>query len=219
LGEEDPILALQVETVGQGDKLQRKEDFQDLLDRGQTTLKVPKTPITGYANKNPEEAFCEAVGLLVTYGPRAVHEKIRHWLDVVLPGQVKLAQRVVRRYLEARHSRSKCMQCSAKPTVAYHWADGRAMAWFCDKHAEKWKSEAERDIVKTVKIKDGLAPDKISHYLQAVLKQKHRDDTDREEWALFDSEGKKVLKWFGSEKPSKERVLKEERRIQHFKNL
>ena len=98
IGQKDPILALQVDAVshdpsyvGAKGELQQKEDFQRLLDQGQKTLRVPSTPITGYANKSPEEAFCEAIGLLVAYGPRAVHEKIRSWLDVVLPGNVKLA--------------------------------------------------------------------------------------------------------------------------------
>ena len=98
--ESDPILSLQVATVSEGYQpggfagrgLDKREDFQAMLDKGETKLRVPQTPITGYAGKNSEEAFCETVGLLVAYGPRAVHEKIRSWLDVVLPGQVKLAQ-------------------------------------------------------------------------------------------------------------------------------
>ncbi len=90
----DPILALQVESLSHNREtrdLQSKADFQALLDRGVKTLRVPNTPITGYANKNPEEAFCETLGMLVAYGPMAVHEKIRHWLDVTLPGAVKTA--------------------------------------------------------------------------------------------------------------------------------
>jgi len=52
----------------------------------------------------------------------------------------------------------------------------------------------------------------------AVLKQKHREDKDRQEWALFDSKGERVLEWFGPEKPSDERVQKAEARVQFFKN-
>lgn len=92
---DDPILALQVDAVSHdphyGD-LQTKEDFQKLLDSGTTTLRVPQHPVTGYGNKNPEEAFCETIGLLVAYGPRAVHERVRWWLDTALPGSVKLAK-------------------------------------------------------------------------------------------------------------------------------
>lgn len=110
LGTTNPLLALQVDALSHDpayssgrEGLQSKEDFQKLLDRGETTLRVPKTPITGYANKNPEEAFCEAIGLLVSYGPRAVHKKVRSWLDIVLPGQVKLAmaRRVADRFAAA----------------------------------------------------------------------------------------------------------------------
>lgn len=98
VGSIDPILALQVDAISHDPsytsgpvELQKKEDFQRLLDRGQRTLRVPKTPISGYANKSPEEAFCEAIGLLVAQGPRAVHEKVKWWLDVILPGAFKLA--------------------------------------------------------------------------------------------------------------------------------
>ncbi len=52
----------------------------------------------------------------------------------------------------------------------------------------------------------------------SVLRKKFRDDKDRSEWALMDSEGKKVLRWFGPEKPSDDRVRKEEKRIQYFKH-
>lgn len=93
---DDPILGLQVAAYSgerENESKQSKEDFQKMYDEGVRTLRVPKTPITGYAGKNSEEAFCEAVGLLVAYGPRAVHERVRWWLDTALPGQVKLARR------------------------------------------------------------------------------------------------------------------------------
>lgn len=52
----------------------------------------------------------------------------------------------------------------------------------------------------------------------ARLVEKYRKDKDRKEWALLESDGPRVLKWFGTTKPSDERVLKEERRIQYFKH-
>ena len=124
LGDTDPLLALQVEALshdrayGGRDGLQTKEDFQKLLDEGQRTIRVPKTPISGYANKNPEEAFCEAIGLLVTYGPRAVHEKIRGWLNIVLPGQVKMAQRIVDRWAADKIRAYKVMHLDGNELVA-----------------------------------------------------------------------------------------------------
>lgn len=52
----------------------------------------------------------------------------------------------------------------------------------------------------------------------ARLVQKYREDKDRKEWALLESDGPKVLKWFGTKKPSEEQVQKEEARIQYFKH-
>jgi hypothetical protein len=93
--EKDPILALQVDALNwnpqYSDKLNRKEDYQKLLDEGIKTLQVPKTPISGYANKNTEEAFCEVIGLLVAFGPRTVHERVRGWFNIIFPDQVKLS--------------------------------------------------------------------------------------------------------------------------------
>lgn len=97
MGATDPILALQVDAASHDSEfksLQSKEDFQKLLDSGTKTLVVPQTPITGYANKNPEEAFCEALGLLVAYGPRALHERVRLWLETALPNDAKVTARV-----------------------------------------------------------------------------------------------------------------------------
>lgn len=97
MADTDPILALQVDSISQKDgnlrDLQSKEDFQRLFDSGERTIQVPKTPITGYANKNPEEAFCEALGLLVAYGSKALHERVRWWLRTVAPGAFKTAHR------------------------------------------------------------------------------------------------------------------------------
>lgn len=105
LGDKDPILALQAEAVSQDYEYNTKEDFQAVLDRGIRTLRTPKTPITGYANKNPEEAFCEAIGILVAYGAQAVHERVRAWLHTAMPGEVKLAQ-LVDRFLSAARRKS-----------------------------------------------------------------------------------------------------------------
>ena len=92
---DDPVLALQVESLTSNWEFkdtQSKEDFQALYDKGVRTLKVPKTPITGYANKNTEEAFCEALGLLIAFGPNVLHERIRSWLRVTFGGDVKVAR-------------------------------------------------------------------------------------------------------------------------------
>lgn len=89
----DPILALQLDVLSYGHESKAydsREDFEEALASGIRTLPVPQTPITGYAGKNPEESFCEAIGLLVGFGPMAVHPLIRHWLEMAIPGLVKL---------------------------------------------------------------------------------------------------------------------------------
>jgi hypothetical protein len=94
IGDSDPIFALQVDAISHDRAYgspQTKEDFQKLYDSGVRTLRAPEHPVTGYGNKNPEEAFCEAIGLLVAYGPQTVHERVRWWLQTALPGQVKVA--------------------------------------------------------------------------------------------------------------------------------
>jgi len=55
--------------------------------------------------------------------------------------------------------------------------------------------------------------------VESTLVQKHNDKTNKEEWALISKHSGRVLKWFGSAKPSKEEVAKEEHRIQYFKHL
>ncbi len=101
----DPVLALQLDVLSRENEgssgWEERSDFQRAFDGGTRTVTVPKTPITGYAGKNPEEAFCEALALLVAYGPRAVNAKIRHWLEIVVPGKIKLAARVAERFLAA----------------------------------------------------------------------------------------------------------------------
>jgi len=54
---------------------------------------------------------------------------------------------------------------------------------------------------------------------EARLVRRYNKNHNRVEWALVSrSNPKKVLRWFGPRKPSKERVLSEERRVQWFKH-
>ena len=123
MGQKDPVLALQVAALSQKAsistrELNTKEDFQKLLDNGTKTLKVPKTPITGYANKNPEEAFCETIGLLVAYGPRAVDPVVRQWLDIVLPGEVRTASSKLARVIPIDKNRIKSLAQDLEELIA-----------------------------------------------------------------------------------------------------
>lgn len=52
----------------------------------------------------------------------------------------------------------------------------------------------------------------------AILVQRVNKETGTKQWALISKKKPhRVLKWFGAKKPSKERVQKEEKRIQFFK--
>lgn len=87
----DPVLYLQVETLTHGHGNYGKsvffslDELKELIAKGTVTYPVPNNPITAYAAKNPEEAFCEAFGYLVAYGPRSVLPLVRSWLRTVLP--------------------------------------------------------------------------------------------------------------------------------------
>jgi hypothetical protein len=103
----DPILSLQFEGLSSGIDPSfmvdwtKREDIEEYLAKGgQNPVKVPRNPITAYAMKNREEAFCEAVGLMVSYGPRALPKAVVSWLRQILPSlKVGMAHRVAARFL------------------------------------------------------------------------------------------------------------------------
>ena len=88
---EDPELALQVATIlfdpaTKDLQLWSLSRIWDYMNKGgDSHFMVPKRPITGYAAKNTEEAFCETLGLLVGYGPRTLHPEVRNWLQRFVP--------------------------------------------------------------------------------------------------------------------------------------
>lgn len=85
----DPLLAIRLEILSwpfddNQEPISTREDLNAAIESGQKVF-VPKIPITPYASKNPQEAFCEALSLLVIYGPRTVHPLIQKWLKTALP--------------------------------------------------------------------------------------------------------------------------------------
>lgn len=56
------------------------------------TLAVPAHPVTAYGTKDAEETFCEVLGLLIGYGPRAVDPVVRALFDTVTNQMVKKAR-------------------------------------------------------------------------------------------------------------------------------
>ena len=87
----DPILALQLETLlhdprySSLDLISVRSIKTYLEQGGDPIVKVTTRPITGYAGKSPEEAFCEALGMLVAYGPKTVLPSVRKMMEIILP--------------------------------------------------------------------------------------------------------------------------------------
>jgi len=100
LAMEDPILFLQLGTLIHSPtykdlRLFSWEDLTKYMIRyGEKTVRVPTLPISGYAGKNPEEAFCEALGLLVAYGPKAVLGPVRVMLRALLGSGVRTSSHI-----------------------------------------------------------------------------------------------------------------------------
>jgi hypothetical protein len=88
---ENPILSLQLATLYDDPRYKRldlisMDQIKEYLDNGgDPKVRVPGKPISGYAAKNTEEAFCEALGLLVGHGPRALLPEIRAALQILFP--------------------------------------------------------------------------------------------------------------------------------------
>lgn len=93
----DPVLHLQLETLIHDPTYKYMDPLgmwgvkRLIEEKGITEVRVPKHPITGYAGKNTEEAFCEVMGLLVGYGPLAVSPEVKKWFWQMQPN-VRMAQ-------------------------------------------------------------------------------------------------------------------------------
>jgi hypothetical protein len=84
----DPIRWLQVQGLGhdRSYRFERGEDIRRWLDGGgEPVVQVTRRPVTGYGHKAPEEAFCDALGMLIAYGPRTVLPEVQQMLGVLLP--------------------------------------------------------------------------------------------------------------------------------------
>lgn len=93
----DPILFLQMGTLLHHPALRELHLYsvkrvEEYLAKGESPLvNVPTHPITAYAGKNSEEAFCEALGNYVAYGPRAVFPVVYQMLESVLHNKIRTA--------------------------------------------------------------------------------------------------------------------------------
>jgi len=90
--DEDPILYLQLNGLAYDNEYRHLGLLgaygikKHLDDGGTPVLVVNSKPISAYGAKNKEEAFCEAFGLAVAHGPRAVLPDVLVLLKAVLPG-------------------------------------------------------------------------------------------------------------------------------------
>lgn len=88
---QDPVMYLQVQTLLHSPAykdydLYSMKRIRSYVDSGQDPIvKVTTKPITGYGAKSPEEGFCEALGLLVAYGPKTVLPEVRRMINVFFP--------------------------------------------------------------------------------------------------------------------------------------
>lgn len=80
--EHDPVTYRQLESVRDWNKVAKML----ISDRpAKKPLMVRKHPITRYGETNAEEAFCEAYGYYMAYGPRTLLPAVRKRLSIVLP--------------------------------------------------------------------------------------------------------------------------------------
>ena len=104
----DPILYVQISTLLHSPAYKSYNLFsaekirQYLSNGGDPIVYTPKRPVTGYGGKDPAEAFCEAIGLLVAYGPRAVLPEVRDFLQGIYPSLKIANQNVMTRGKTAR---------------------------------------------------------------------------------------------------------------------
>jgi len=83
---------------------------------------------------------------------------------------------------------------------------------------QKIQEELNKRITKAIQDFKSFPEIKEAMTRSAILVQKVNPKSGNKEWCLVSKKDKKPLKYFGPEKPSKEKVQKEEKRIQYFKN-
>ena len=149
---EDPILTLQLETLMhdpryRGLDLLTIESIQKYLEGGgDPILQVAASPITGYAAKNQEEAFCETLGLLVGYGPHALLPEVRGLLHVLIPG-VKVGS-MGREAVIREEDGQYCVRSPSNPDWSGGCFDTKGEAEDRLKQVEYFKRQARRVVVR-----------------------------------------------------------------------
>lgn len=86
---------------------------------------LSSAPVSAYGAKDPEEAFCEALGLLAAYGLRAVLPEVAQWLRAVVPAVRPKGNRrpMPRKRNSAIARRGEGDDAEPARTTADHWTD------------------------------------------------------------------------------------------------
>ena len=67
-----------------------RAELETLIATNYTHANLPAHPITAYGEKNPEEAFCEALAGLVSRGPLRIHPLVQGLLRLVLGPELRI---------------------------------------------------------------------------------------------------------------------------------
>lgn len=178
----NPILYLQMEGIFFSPYYMNKDILgsHDAIEaytegRLERFVRVPKTPITGYAQKNSEEAFCEAIGMLVAYGTRAVHEKVRFLLQAILPNQIKTSKKGSTMRNRIAGKRVDLFNL----IKLYNELDGNARKV----NVEYIKSLDLQDLNEEIRrVQDFIG--EIQHFEPLIKKQERLDDLEKEDLQL-----------------------------------
>lgn len=127
----DPLLYLQLESLYFDPSYQQLlYSLEDMRESKVQNVRVPIHPITGYSAKNSDEAFCEAVGMLVAYGPRYVPGPVRMVLRAIMP-ELRVATRWVTAKFKAKKEVPKAD--GSGTTTVYEYGERQV----ANRHREK----------------------------------------------------------------------------------
>lgn len=92
----DQVVAIWAEILAYGppgSRIRTRTGLYELIHEYKPPMEVvrlPAHPITAYGFSNSSEAFCEALGLLVAYGPRTLHNMTKRLLRDVIGSSLKV---------------------------------------------------------------------------------------------------------------------------------
>ena len=105
------------------------------------TLAADQLYAMGLLTTDDRIAISSCIGEALSTFTDIMAEKVSDAANIEVP--LEVAQEILRNalLLVAKHSHDKCMKCSKPPEYELMWADGRAHAWFCEKHLKDFIAE------------------------------------------------------------------------------